>query len=301
MNPTMDARAWSLLVVLSLLWGAAFILTEVVLEAFQPFTVVLGRLGFAALALLIFVYGTGGRMPASPRIWGAFLVMGTVNNLLPFSLIVWGQTHIEGGLAAILIASTPLFSVLLAHVLIREEPITASRLAGVVLGFAGVSLLMAPEVAAGLGFQGLGQVAVLAAAVCYACAAIYGRRNLRSLPASVTAAGQVTCSSLLVLPLALWFEAPWRSDPTLATWAALLGLSLLGTALAYGIYFRILATAGATNLMLVTFLVPPSAITFGALFLGERLAWSDLGGLVLILAGLAMIDGRLLSRRRLWA
>lgn len=291
-NLQMGGRDWILLLTLSLLWGGAFFLTEVILAELPPFTVVLGRVGFAALALLAFVYATGQRMPAAPRIWGAFFVMGLLNNFLPFSLIVGGQVHIEGGLAAILNGTTPLFSVVMAHFLTRDEPLTPLRLGGVLVGLAGVVVLVGPQALRGLGAAGLGQLAVLAAALAYACAAIFGRR-FRGLSPTVVAAGQVTCSSLIALPVALVLEQPWIYTPGLTTWAALLSLSLLGTALAYLIYFRILASAGATNLMLVTFLIPPSALALGALFLDERLAWTAFAGMALIMAGLAAIDGRL--------
>ena len=294
MNPTMAAREWGLLLLLSLLWGGAFFLTEIALIALPPFTVVLGRVGFAALALIAFVLLAGHRLPRDPGTWGAFLVMGVLNNLLPFSLIVGGQVHIEGGLAAILNATTPLFSVVLAHFLTSEERMTAGRLAGVLVGIAGVVLLIGPAALGGLGAAGWGQLAVLGAACAYACAAIYGRR-FRGLPFQVVAAGQVTCSALLALPVALLLERPWQLSPGPGTWAALLALSLLGTAVAYLIYFRILATAGATNLMLVTFLIPVSALALGAVFLGERLDWTAFAGMALIMAGLAAIDGRALA------
>jgi drug/metabolite transporter (DMT)-like permease len=223
--------------------------------------------------------------------------MGLLNNLLPFSLIIGAQVHIEGGLAAILNATTPLFTVVLAAVLTADERLTAARLAGLLFGLAGVVLLIGPEALRGLGAAGWGQLAVLAAACCYALSAIFGRR-FRGLPALTVATGQVICSSLLALPLALLLERPWSLQPDATAWLGLLGLALPGTALAYLIYFRVLAVAGATNLMLVTFLIPPSALLLGALFLGERLPWSAFAGMGLIFLGLAAIDGRLFALLR---
>ncbi|MGF1609655.1 MAG: DMT family transporter [Kiloniellales bacterium] len=294
MTPRMGATDWGLVLLLSLLWGGAFFCTELALAGLPPLTVVLGRVGFAALTLWAVGVLTGQRLPLAPRLWGAFLVMGLLNNLLPFSLIISAQVQIESGLAAILNATTPLFSVLLAAFLTADERLTAARLAGVLLGLAGVVVLIGPEALRGLGASGWAQLAVLGAACSYACAAIFGRR-FRSLPALAVATGQVTCSSLLALPLALLLERPWSLQPEATAWLGLLGLALPGTALAYLIYFRVLATAGATNLMLVTFLIPISAVLLGALFLGERLPWPTFAGTGLIFLGLAAIDGRLLG------
>ncbi len=305
-NPTMSGRDWLLLVTLSVLWGGSFFFSEVALAELGPLTVVLGRVGFAALALVGFVYLAGHRLPSAPGLWGAFLVMGALNNLIPFSLIVWAQVAIDSGLAAILNATTPLFTVVLAHCLTRDERMTRGRFAGMVFGIAGVAVLVGPEAlgqlggglsTAGLSTAGLAQLAVLGAACCYGCAGIYGRR-FQGLPPVVAAAGMVTCSAVLTLPLALVVERPWQIDPGALTWAALLGLALLSTALAYVIYFRILASAGATNLMLVTFLIPVSALILGVVVLGERPAPSTFAGLALIFAGLAFVDGRLLRSRR---
>ena len=256
---------------------------------------VLGRVGFAALALNGFILLSGRRMPGPPRLWGAFLVMGALNNLLPFSLIVWAQVHIDSGLAAILNATTPLFTVLLAHLLTADERLTRQRLAGVLLGFAGVALMIGPEALKGLGLAGLGQVAVLGAALAYAFAGIYGRR-FKALAPSTAACGMLTATTVMMLPLALVIEQPWNLSPGAGTWGAVLGLALLCTVLAYVIYFRILASAGATNLLLVTFLIPVSALLLGTVFLGERPHWTAYAGLALILAGLVAVDGRLLLR-----
>jgi drug/metabolite transporter (DMT)-like permease len=291
MNHTMGARDWTSVLVLSLLWGGAFFLTEIALEGFPPFTVVAGRVGFAALALIAVIKLRGGRLPVDLKLWGAFLVMGAINNVLPFSLIVSGQVHIDSGLAAILNATTPMFSVVLAHFLTRDERMTAGRALGLLLGLGGVAVLVGPSALAGLGAQGWAQLAVLGAAFAYALAAIYGRR-FAGLPPLVVAAGQLTCSSLIMVPVALALDRPWTLEPGWAPWLAVLGLALPATALAYGIYFRILASAGATNLLLVTLLIPVSALLLGALILGEEIGASALAGMAMIFLGLAAIDGR---------
>ena len=294
-NPTMDARAWFLLVVLSVLWGGSFFFVEVAIEELRPFTMVLGRVGLAAVALLVFVYARGDRMPRSPRLWRSFLVMGALNGLVPYSLIAWAQVHIDSGLAAILNATTPIFSVLLAHVLTREERITPNRLVGVLLGLGGVAVLVGPEALHGLVSHATGQLAVIAAAVSYACAGIYGRR-FKALPPGVSAAGQVSGTAILTLPLALTLEQPWTFSISANTWGALLGLALCSTAVGYLIFFRILATAGATNVMLVTLLIPVSAMLLGVLVLAEQPQMNVFAGMVLVLTGIMAIDGRLIAR-----
>lgn len=292
--PAISFRVWLLLIALSILWGGSFFFAEIALIELPPFTVVLGRVGIAAIVLNLLVIATGLRMPASLGLWGAFLAMGTLNNLIPFSLIVWGQTEITSGLASILNATTPLFAVVVAHFLTADEKLTTSRLAGVVIGFAGTVLMIGPAALAGLGAEALAQLAVLTAALAYSFASIYGRR-FRGLPPMIIATGQVTCSTMLLIPLVLVIDRPFElAPPGLATWAALISIAVFSTALAYILYFKILVLAGATNLMLVTFLIPISALLLGSLFLGEIITPAQLAGMALIGAGLALIDGRLL-------
>jgi len=289
----MGARAWLLIVALSIVWGGSFFFVEVALRDLPPLTVVLGRVGLAAAVLLIVIRATGQHLPRDPGLWLAFLVMGALNNAIPFSLIVWGQVHMDSGLASILNATTPLFTVLLAHAVTADEKMNAGRMAGVLLGLAGVAVLIGPEALSGLGTAGLAQIAVLGAAASYACASLYGRR-FRDLSPAIPAAGMLCGSTLLVLPMALVVDRPWTLSPSVDTIASLAGLAVLSTALAYFLYFRILTLAGSTNLMLVTFLIPVSAILLGTVFLGERLDGSAIAGLGLIFAGLAAVDGRVL-------
>jgi drug/metabolite transporter (DMT)-like permease len=239
-------------------------------------------------------------IPYTRPVWLAFFGMGLLNNVVPFCLIVWGQTHIASGLAAILNATTPLWTVVVAHVLTADEKMTGNRLAGVLIGFVGVIVMVGPALLSGVAASGLAQVAVVGAALSYAFAGVFGRRFRRmQVPPLATAAGQVTASSLMLLPIAFFFERPWLLPfPDLPVWGAVLGIAVLSTALAYVLYFRILATAGATNLLLVTFLIPISAILLGSLVLGERLDSRHFVGMALIGCGLAAIDGRLLKRFR---
>jgi drug/metabolite transporter (DMT)-like permease len=220
--------------------------------------------------------------------------MGILNNVVPFTLIVWGQTHIASGLASILNATTPLFGVVVAHHLTRDEPMTGRRLAGVLVGFAGVAVMIGGAALRDLGVGVAAQVAVLGAALSYAFAGVYGRRfKAMGVEPLATATGQVTASSLVMIPLMLAVDRPWTLPPPgPGTWLALIGLALLATALAYILFFRILASAGAVNILLVTFLIPVSAILLGALVLGEALEAKHLLGMGMIGSGLALIDGR---------
>jgi drug/metabolite transporter (DMT)-like permease len=291
----MSALEWGLLVTLSILWGGSFFFQKVALAALPPFTVLLARVGLAAAALGLGVRVTGHRLPPLGRAWAAFAIMATLNNVIPFSLILWGQTRIASGLAAILNACTPLFTAVLAHFVTADERLTPRRIAGVLLGLAGVVLMIGPDTLGGLGHDVAAQLAVLAAGVSYACAGIFGRR-FTGTPPLVTATGQVTASTLLILPVALLADRPWGlTAPAACVWLALLGLAIISTALGYVVYFRILATEGATNLLLVTLLIPVIALLLGTYALDERLAPRHLGGLALIAAGLAVIDGRVLA------
>jgi drug/metabolite transporter (DMT)-like permease len=298
----MSPSEWGMLLALSLLWGGSFFFTGIAIKALPPFTIVTLRVGLAALILLGVLPFFGLRLPRDKNIWAAFFGMGLLNNVAPFCLIVWGQTHIASGLAAILNATTPLWTVIVAHVLTTER-MTGNRLIGVLIGLAGVALMIGPQALSGLGTNLAAQLAVLAAAVSYAFAAIFGRRfKAMGVEPVVTATGQVTASSLMLLPVCLLVDQPWSLPmPGLAVWAAILGTAALSTALGYILYFRILTSAGATNLALVTFLIPVSAIVLGALILGERLEPKHFAGMALIGLALAAIDGRLLQRYRAYA
>lgn len=291
----MGSQEWGLIFILSILWGGSFFFVGVAVKEMTPLTIVSGRVGIAAILLLAYIYMRGGKIPFAPGLWGAFLLMGALNNLIPFSLIVWGQTHIESSLASILNATTPIFSVILAHFLTREEKLTINRITGILIGWLGVAALIGIESLKGFGVEVLGQIAVLGAALSYAFAAIYGRR-FKKLDPAVVATGMLCGSTVMIIPLALYVEQPWHLAPGCASLAALFGLAVISTSLAYIIYFRVLATAGATNILLVTFLVPVSAIILGMLVLGERPGWNAFVGMGLIFAGLIAIDGRLIRR-----
>jgi len=255
---------------------------------------VVARVAIAAVVLYSLLRLTGRSMPTDRRAWAAFFGMGLLNNAIPFSLIVWGQQHIASGVASILNASAPLFTVFLAHLLTDDEKLSGGRLAGVVVGFVGVAVMIGLDGAQALGAPVLAQLACLAAAFSYGLAGIFGRRfHAMGIAPMATATGQVTASSILLLPMMLFVDRPWQLPaPGTQAIAAVLGLALLSTALAYILFFRILATVGATNVLLVTFLIPVSAILLGIAFLDETLQARHLAGMALIGAGLAAIDGR---------
>ena len=299
---SMSPLEWMLLVALSVLWGGSFFFNSVAIRELPTFSVVAGRVLLAAVALLVVMRVMGLRLPADRRIWTAFCSMGVLNNVLPFSLIVWGQLHVASGVAAILNATTPLFTVFVAHRLTVDEKIAPTSLLGVGAGFTGV-VIMIGDVASGLSVNVLASIAILGAALSYAFAGVYGRR-FRTLGVSpiATATGQIISSSVMLTPLVIMIDQPWKLPmPNLSVWGALLGLALLSTALAYIIYFRILERVGATNLLLVTFLIPVSAILLGIGFLDEVLLQRHLLGMLLIGMGLVIIDGRIgsiFNRRR---
>lgn len=293
-SQTMGPAQWTTLVILSILWGGSFFFAEVALAALPPFTIVLLRVGLAAIALHMFLFAKGSPVPFGLGLWGAFLVMGLINNVVPFSLLVWGQTQIASGLASILNAMTPIFTIVVAHFLTSDEKMTGNRLAGVLIGFGGVAVMIGPAALAGLGANLLAQLACLGATLSYGFAGTFGRRFARMGVTPVqTAAGQVTASALILLPISMVVDRPWTLPmPGMEVMTSVVALALLSTAVAYILFFRLLASAGATNLMLVTLLVPVSAILLGVTILDERLDPEHFAGMALIGLGLAAIDGR---------
>ena len=290
-----------ILIVLSVLWGGSFFFFEVLLEYWQPLTIVTLRVAIAALVLWCVVLGRRVPMPKTGKAWMALLVVGILNNALPFFLIVWGQTHITAGMSSILNATTPFFTVVVAGALLADERITGLKLVGVVLGLIGTIVMIGPEVLLN-GFRSggvLGQLAVIGAAISYAFAGVWSRRfKEMGITPLVIAVGQTTMAAILLLPIALIVEAPLQtlSGASVEIWAAMIGLAVFSTALAYLLYFRLIATAGATNASLVTFLVPISAIILGVMFLAEPFTRPQAIGMALIGLGLVTMDGRLFKR-----
>lgn len=294
----MTASEWGMLLTLSALWGSSFFFFKVLVAALPPFTVVLGRVALAALVLNGYLAMRGTPMRAPAARWRAFAGMGVLNNVVPFCLIAWAETRISSGLASILNATTPIFTVLAAHAL-TSESLTWARGLGVLFGFAGVIVLIGPDALSGLASADLvGELACLLAAASYALAGLYGRR-FKGLPPLQVATGQLTASAILLLPLAAVVDRFWNLPmPDAAAWSALAAIAVVCTVLAYVLYFRILASAGPTNLLLVTFLLPISALLLGRIVLGEHIEPAAYGGMALIGLGLLAIDGRALQRLR---
>ena len=293
----MSTRAWVELILLSTLWGASFFSIAIALREIGPVTAVLHRVGWAALLLWLVVLVRGYAIPRDPRMWGAFLVMGLLNNVIPFTLMSWGQTQIETGLVSIFNAMTAIFGVVVAALLLRDEPLGSRRLLGVVLAFAGVVVIKGVENLASLDLRTLGQYAVLAGALSYAFASVWAKVTLKGNPPEVSAAGMLTGSTLVMLPFSVWAEGVPSLALSIETWAAIGYYAIFATAVAYLLYYRVLAMAGAGNLMLCTLLIPPIAILLGWAYLGERLEPSVYAGFAMIAAGLVVIDGRLLQRK----
>ena len=293
----MDGSDWAIMGALALIWGAAFLFIDVAVRHVPPFTYVFLRLAFATAVMWALLAWRGERLGLPRQAWTAILLLALLNNALPFALFGWAQTHIASGLAAILNATTPIWGVLVAHLFTTDERLSPRKLAGVLLGFGGVALLIGPGVIGELGTGVLAELACVTASLSYALAGVWARRfkSMGISPVAVTT-GQLTAGAAMMLPLALIVDRPFASPlPPLESLNAILALSVFCTALGYVLYFRLIEGAGATNALLVTLLVPPVAILLGVLLLDEVVAPHDIAGLALIAVGLAAIDGRLLA------
>jgi drug/metabolite transporter (DMT)-like permease len=287
-----SAGDWLLLLVLSVLWGGSFYFAKIAVLEIPPLTLALGRVGIAAAALILFTRIIAEPFPRDAATWRHLTVMAALNNVVPFTLIFWGQIHISIGLASILNATSPLFGVLFAHLMTQDDRLSAGRMIGLLAGFIGVVVLIGPDMLTELGSHVLAELACLAAAAFFAVGAVYARR-VRGVPPVMMAAGQLIMSTVLLLPIVLLFsrpEAMFTASRT-AIWA-MISLALLSSALAYLIYFRLIARAGATNALIVTFLLPVSAILLGLGLLNEVLDARQLAGMAAIFIGVAAIDGR---------
>jgi drug/metabolite transporter (DMT)-like permease len=297
-NPTMNRADWAILLFLSVLWGGSFFFIEIALPTTPPFTLVLIRVAIAAAMLWVWLLAKRERLALPPGAALAFLILALLNNVVPFVLFAWAQEEINGGLASILNATTPIWGVLVAHLFTADEKANPAKVAGVLLGFAGVAVMIGADLLGDIGDAAWAQLACLFATLCYALAGVWARCfRAMGVPPVAVATGQLTAAAIVMLPLMLLFEPPWlQPAPSAAAWAALVALALFCTSLAYILYFRLLASAGATNSLLVTFLIPVTAILLGALILSERLEPRHFAGMALIGLGLAAIDGRLFRR-----
>ncbi len=296
---TLTPRAWAELMLLGLIWGASFLSIKIALHEVPVLTSVLYRCGLAAIILWSVVFARRLPLPPFGRIWGDFLVMGLLNNTLPFVLMAWGQLHIESGLTSILNATTALFGVLMAALFFADERLTIRRITGVCFGFLGVCLAIGVDSFANFDLRSGAQIAVLLGTLSYALAAVWARSRLAGLPPLVAAAGMLSASALMLLPVTLLIDGPPKADLPLMTWGAILYYAVFATAGAYLLYYRVLGMAGSGNLMLVTLIIPPVAILLGAWILDESLGKHAYAGFGLLCLGLLTLNGTLpLPRNR---
>ncbi len=294
-TPQFDLKSTIMLLVLATVWGGSFFFGAIALREVPPLTITLHRVLWAVPALTLIVVYKGLPIPRSLRTWASFLVMGALNNAIPFSLIFWGQTQIESGLASILNATTAMFAAVVAGLLLSDEPLTTKKIIGATLGLAGVAFIMGPSALTHFNPSNLAQLAILGATLSYAFAGVWGKTALTGQPPLMNALGMLIGSTVLMVPIVLIFDGRPSVDLSATTWAALLGLAIVSTALAYVLYFAILTRAGAANLLLVTLLIPAVAIGLGVLFLGEDMGFEAWIGFAIIALGFAVTDGRLFS------
>lgn len=290
---SISPRAWTELALLGLIWGGSFLTMRIALNEIPVLTVVLHRVFWAMLVLWVAVFAMRLPVPRDPKVWGAFLVMGLLNNVIPFGLMTWGQLHIESGLTAILNATTAIFGVIVAALLFADERLTWRKGIGVALGFAGVTLAIGAGQLTDFDPRSLAQLAVLGGTLSYALASAWARARLGGLAPQVAAAGMLTGSTLILLPAAWVLDGPPELTLLPATWGAIGYYALLGTAGAYLLYYRVLGMAGSGNLMLVTLIIPPVAILLGALVLDEALSPGAFGSFALLALGLLILNGKI--------
>jgi len=290
-----STRDWILIGLLSAIWGGSFLFGRILMLEWPPFTVTFLRVFIAAIFLWLFVKATKRSFPADGTLIMAIIIMGILNNVIPFSLILIGQTEIGSGLASVINAMTPIWTLIIANSFTSDEKFTANRITGIIFGFLGVMTLIGTDIIQGLTASAWAQGTVLGATISYGFASVWGKR-FKSHDPILISTGQLTASSIIMLPLIFMLEEPLAlNTPSLEMIIAMIGLSVLCTAFAYVLFFKILSSAGATNVSLVTFLVPVSAILLGIIWLGEVLTLSNIAGMALIIIGLMMIDGRILK------
>jgi drug/metabolite transporter (DMT)-like permease len=289
----MKSKAILYLSILGLIWGASFLFIKVCIGTIPLFTFITGRMTMGAVILYLLLRLRGDDMPPLGRTWGHFMLVGLLNALVPYALIAWGEGRISSGLAAILNGTQPIFTVLLAHYVTSDERLSLSKIVGIAMGFVGVVIVMSPDLARGVTFNWLGQLAVLGASLSYASAMIYVRKNLRGVQPMKTAIGMLTSGGLLTLPLILLTENPLAIRPSIAAVGSWVALGVMGTAVAYLFYYWLIDNAGATFSSLVTFTLPPMGVFWGAVILGEQAGWAALVGLTVIVLSILAVNGYL--------
>jgi drug/metabolite transporter (DMT)-like permease len=286
-----------LLLILGTIWGSSYLFIKVAVAEVPVMTLIAGRLLLAAIILWVLLWVLGQSMQRSRSLWRAYAVMGILSGTLPYSLIAWGEQYIPSSLAALLQATMPIFTVILATFLAGDEPMTWTRVLGVIVGFVGVGVLMAPDVRQGLQANLLGQLAVVLSSASYAGAAVFARKALRGQPPLASTTGQMTMGALFTLPLSLLIDRPFDLSPSLPATASWLGLTVLGTVIAYIIYYALIDRTSATFVSTVTYIIPIIGLVLGALVLGEPLTPVLAGSSVLILLGVLLVRARPTERR----
>ncbi len=289
----MSAADWGRLLLLGAIWGGSFFFARIAVAEMPPLVLVFWRVAIAAAALQVYLTVAGPSFRLAIPHWRAITLLSILNNVIPFSLIFLGQTQLGAGLASVLNATTPFWTLMIANVMTRDEKLSWNKVLGIVLGIAGTAIMIGPDLFSDLGAPVWAKFALVGASLSYAFALMVAKR-LKNLPPPVVATGQLTASTLVMLPIAMiGFGPAAMASASAPVWLAVAGLALLSTAFAYLLYFRLVADAGATNASLVTLIVPVSAILLGTVFLGEHLQSIEVLGMAVIAAGLVTIDGSL--------
>ncbi len=293
----MKLKNFLLLILLAALWGPSFLFIKVAVAEIPPLTLVLGRVALAAVLLTVFLLAQGKSLPRSRTVWRHLAVMGLVHNAIPFVLFSWGEQYIDSALASILNGTVPLFTIVLAHYFVADDRLTPAKLVGVLIGFAGLLLLITPSFVDGLQGTTSGLVAVTLACLLYGVAIVYSRNNLRGLPPLVAPAGQMIMATIYLLPLSLLVERPFSLPPlSLQALGSMLALGVFGTAVAFVVYYRLLETAPASYVSMTTYVIPVFGVILGVLVLNEQLTWHAYAGFALILLGVMIVNGLLKVR-----
>lgn len=297
MTSGISTRHWAVLLLTSSLFGSSFFFVKLAVDSIPPLTLAAGRAGLAAIAVYAFMRLSGQHFPKLGRDWGPLIVLGILTAVIPYVAVAWGQVYIDSSLGGILFATIPVFSVLMAPLMLEDEAFTVERLLGASVGFGGVVLIVGPTVLGGLGAQALGAIVTIVAAFSYATGGIYARRHPKLSPV-VMAAGQLVVGTAIMIPLSLAVDAPWALAPSGTAIAGLVAVALIGTAVPALLLFWLIRNAGATNASLLAFFMPVAAVLLGVSVLGERLDWAAIAGLGFIILGAAIVTGNIALRRR---
>lgn len=289
----MKPKEWALFAALGLIWGSSFLWIKIAIQELDAFTLVGWRLLFGTLGMVAVIALRRPAFPRSRSIWLALIALGVINTALPFVLISWGEKSIDSAVASVLNSTVPLFTLVLAHFALHDEPISARKAAGLLIGFGGIVVLMARDFQPGVLRAGaLGQLAVLLAALSYASASVFARRTMREVPPLVQAFIPMAIADVLVWTMATQVGDPGRLPALPLTWVALVWLGMLGSCVAYLLFYQLLHSVGATRTTMVTYVFPIVGVTLGVLFLDELADWHLLAGAALVVASLAVVNWR---------